>query len=322
MTDNQSSQPHELVEFLRAATDRVARDYELIQRRATDDPGTAGDQGEENWATLLRNWLPPMYPIVTKGRILARDGWASPQVDVLVLHPSYPVHLRDQKLYLAGGVVAAFECKITLRTEHIRRAVSTAAFIRRHLRPRRGTPYKELNSPLIYGLLAHSHSWKEEKSTPVKNIDDQLYQADLNTTQHPREMLDLLCVADLAIWFNLKNPWLGPALVPGWSDETSALYGPNGAALTSFEHFPFVPEQLERLFPPVGVLISLLLSRLAWEDPGMRNFAEYFNEVGHPHGFVTRRPKCWPAEIYSEPVRNVVTRYQSHSIWDEWSLFF
>jgi hypothetical protein len=35
----------------------MAEEYDRIQKRATEDPGTAGDQGEENWATLLRNWL-------------------------------------------------------------------------------------------------------------------------------------------------------------------------------------------------------------------------------------------------------------------------
>ena len=131
-------------------------------KRATEDPGTAGDQGEENWATLLRNWLPTYFHIVTKGRILCENGYASPQTDVLVLHPSYPKVLLDKKLYLAGGVAAAFECKTTLKASHVKEAVETAANIRKNLPKREGTPYKELNSNIIYGLLAHSHSWKND----------------------------------------------------------------------------------------------------------------------------------------------------------------
>ena len=84
-------------------------EYQRIRSRALEDPGTAGDQGEENWAELLRDWLPPTYKVVTKGRILSADGRASPQVDVLVLKDVYPDKLLNKKLYLAAGVAAVFE---------------------------------------------------------------------------------------------------------------------------------------------------------------------------------------------------------------------
>src|SRR5690348_14207781 len=92
----------------------ISQEYTRIQERVHEDPGTAGDQGEENWAAILRGWLPANYPVVTKGRIIDHDGKASPQVDVIVLSPFYPMSLRDKKLYFVGGVVAAFECKLTL----------------------------------------------------------------------------------------------------------------------------------------------------------------------------------------------------------------
>jgi hypothetical protein len=92
-------------------------------------------------------------------------------VDVLVLSPPYPKHLRDKKIYLAGGVEAAFECKITLKAEHITTATKNASTIRGLLPERTGTPYKELHSPIIYGLLAHSHSWKGSNSTPIERIE-------------------------------------------------------------------------------------------------------------------------------------------------------
>src|SRR5229473_5459551 len=92
---------NDLQDFMVAATQEMASEYRRIQKRTKDDPGTAGDQGEENWATLLRKWVPCHYHVVTKGRILGHTGHASPQVDVLVLHPSYPPHLLHTKLYLA-----------------------------------------------------------------------------------------------------------------------------------------------------------------------------------------------------------------------------
>jgi hypothetical protein len=123
------SKSHDLADFMQAVTEDIGREYERIQKRVGEDPGTAGDQGEENWASVLRNWLPQTYHVVTKGRILSFDGVAGPQIDILVLRPVYPRHLMDKKLYLAGGVAAAFECKLTLKPEHIKKAVENALSI-------------------------------------------------------------------------------------------------------------------------------------------------------------------------------------------------
>src|SRR5229473_1687089 len=100
---------HDIHDFVRKAQGDLQAEYLRIRRRATEDPGTAGDQGEENWATLLRSWLPQYFHVITKGRILTQDGYVSPQIDVLVLSPAYPEILLDKKIYLSGGVVAAFE---------------------------------------------------------------------------------------------------------------------------------------------------------------------------------------------------------------------
>jgi hypothetical protein len=147
---------HDIHDFIISSQKDIEKEYTRIQKRAVKDPGTAGDQGEENWATMLRAWLPSYFHIVTKGRILTESGYASPQIDVLVLTPSYPRILLDKKLYLAGGVAAAFECKTTLKAEHVQNTVKTSSEIRQNLPKRVGTPYKELNSTIIYGLLAHS----------------------------------------------------------------------------------------------------------------------------------------------------------------------
>jgi len=149
---------HDIHDFVSNSQRDLQAEYIRIQKRATEDPGTAGDQGEENWATLLRQWLPGYFHIVTKGRILADSGYTSPQVDVIVLHPSYPKILLDKKLYLSGGVAAVFECKITITASHVKEAVETSSILKRALPIRTGSPYKELHSGIIYGLLAHSHS--------------------------------------------------------------------------------------------------------------------------------------------------------------------
>ena len=65
---------HDLHDFLRQTGNDITEEYDRIQKRATEDPGTAGDPGEENWAELLRGWLPSTYKVVPKGRIISQDG--------------------------------------------------------------------------------------------------------------------------------------------------------------------------------------------------------------------------------------------------------
>lgn len=41
---------HDLHDFMRQISVEMASEYQRIRRRSVEDPGTAGDQGEENWA--------------------------------------------------------------------------------------------------------------------------------------------------------------------------------------------------------------------------------------------------------------------------------
>jgi hypothetical protein len=107
---------HDFFKLMSAVKESLNCAYLRIRARSKEDPGTAGDQAEEDWAEILRDWLPATYRIVTKGRMLFDDGSSSPQVDLLVLTPSYPRGLGNEKYVFAGGVIAAFECKLTLAT--------------------------------------------------------------------------------------------------------------------------------------------------------------------------------------------------------------
>jgi hypothetical protein len=200
-----------LRKFVDQVTSEMAAEYQRIRERARADPGTAGDEGEENWATLLREWLPSTYQVVTKGRILGADGAISRQVDVVVLKPGYPAKLAEKKTHIAEGVAAAFECKITLKADHLLKAATNAAAIKELTQAREGTPYRELTSPIVYGVLCHSHSWKGPTSVPYENITAALLAADGEAVKHPRQMLDVVCVADLGTWTPMKMAGMGPS---------------------------------------------------------------------------------------------------------------
>lgn len=313
---------HDLYDFMQQISTEMSAEYSRIQMRATEDPGTAGDQGEENWAELLRDWLPRTYEVVTKGRIISQNAVTSPQIDVLVLNGAYPKKLLNKKLYLAAGVAAASECKTTLKASHIAEAVESCAKIKQLYPIRTGTPFKELHAPLVYGLLAHSHSWKGETSTPEKNIESKLYEVDSVHVNHPRLQLDLLCVADLAAWTSSKVTFLGPLQVPDWTAMVP-MYGPNGSATTAYIGHTREHEQQVAQFTPIGVLVSYLSQKLAWENEALRDLADYYR-VANIAGSGKGRMRMWPGSIYSEEIRPRIEAgmLSNGKPWDEWSIGF
>jgi hypothetical protein len=313
---------HDLFEFIRQISIEMSAEYSRIQMRATEDPGTAGDQGEENWAELLRGWLPRTYEVVTKGRVISQDGVTGPQVDVVVLKGAYPKKLLNKKLYLAAGVAAAFECKTTLKASHISEAVENCVTIKRLYANRTGSPYKELHSPIVYGLLAHSHSWKRESSTPEENIEQTLREVDERKVTHPRLQLDLLCVADLAAWTSMIFTFVGPHQVRDWS-KLAPIFGPNGSARSGyFGHVGTGERQVEQ-FTPIGALISYVSRRLAWEDPWLRDLADYYR-MTKIEGSGKGPLRMWPSSIYSEAIRPRVEggTLSQDAHWDEWGYAF
>jgi hypothetical protein len=307
---------HALSTFIGQVSDEMASEYERIRNRATEDPGTAGDEGEQNWAALLREWLPAHYHVVTKGRILGITGDASPQLDVVVLSPAYPPKLLERKLYLADGVVAAFECKLTLRKHHIRKSVETAKRLRYLMKWREGTPYQELYSPLIYGLLSHSHSWTR---APRSAVTQNLVAADLECVEHPKEMIDLICVADLGTWHPIKMA----GILPAWGATADSMRGrfgmpTEGGVLTSYAE-PNDP--IERKASPIGTMLGELIRRIAWEDGDVRPVADYFRYamVGAAQG----HSRAWPLDVYREQTRaDLESRLVDDVPWSEWSVVF
>ena len=173
----------------------MSAEYERMRKLAKQDPGTSGDQGEENWAELLSRWLPGTFHVVTKGRIISSYGKTSRQMDVLVLSPSYPRGLLSNKLYIAAGVLAAFECKRTLRRENIQRAVHTGVELSRMVRSDYFAPHS-----ILYGLLAHSHQIPSSRRSPVTVVSDILWQEHETEVHDPHECLDFICVPDLGAW--------------------------------------------------------------------------------------------------------------------------
>jgi hypothetical protein len=52
---------HDIHDFIASSQRAIEDEYARIQKRAAEDPGTAGDQGEENWKALFESWLPSYF---------------------------------------------------------------------------------------------------------------------------------------------------------------------------------------------------------------------------------------------------------------------
>jgi hypothetical protein len=322
---------HELEEFLRQDQDGLASEYRRIFARSMEDPGTAGDEGEENWADLLRHWLPADYHVVTKGRILFTDKSASPQIDVLVLRRGYPERLlsKNTKLYLSSGVLAAFECKNTLKAEHIETAAETAALVKGKANRRLGTPRDELKSPPYFGILAHSHSWKAPASKPRDNIDSTVWAIlDRTPAPHPSQLIDAVCVADLGTW------------TVGYHIECLKFYEPefqklrlargarpDGQVIASY--YRFTPEMFGEEHNianpnPIAVFIDSLLKELAWGDPDLRPIADYFRLAGMGGSAGSLGRSYGLAEVFSPSVQQRLDATPPttgpESFWDPWAM--
>jgi uncharacterized protein DUF6602 len=318
MTTRKAVEPqHDLVAFLRAIESQIAAEYVRIRARAKSDPGTAGDQSEENWATLLRNWLPATYPVVTKGRLINEYGDVTPQLDVVVLRPDYPLHLRDKKMFLSGGVVAVFECKLTLKKTHLAKAVETCKIVKNLTDNYKKTPFRELQRPILYGILAHSHAFAKGEHGAAFAILDAVEGASFALAKQPHELIDVITVAD-AVSLTLSK-WL--ALAPH-RDRDEKEYFPDGDKEGGVATCYFARHNYEDLPFSRGVVLGSLIGHvtyvLACENQSLRPYANYLLANAAFAGGIGR-PVGWTPDALSHETRaRIVKNGYSPEEWSEW----
>jgi len=307
---------HDLHAFMAQVTATMAAEYERIYAKTAEDPGTAGDEGEENWAMLLRDWLPPTYHVATKGRLIGSDGRMSKQIDVLVLKPFYPPKLREKKVWLANGVAAAFECKTTLRASHIRESANRCRDMKALFARRTGSPQRELRSPLVYGILAHSHAWKAADSDPRENVTDALWKT-VEAAAHPTDMIDLICLADVGCWSEAHMPIYQANMQPKAAEHLRSTFGGTWGPISTMVS---AAAGDSKVFQPTGGMLAYLTQRLAWNDPSIRDLADYYRMAGL-WGYGYGAMRYWPQSVLSDEVRRgiEVGHLRQHGDWEEWS---
>lgn len=289
---------HDLHFFMNQLSKKMKLEYERIRQHSSQDPGTAGDEGESDWAELLQGWLPPHYKVVTKGQLIDINGALSPQVDIIVLKPNYPPFLYDKKKYLLSGVLAVFECKLRLRKNDINKFFKNSLHIKSMSRKRIGTAYKELFSQPLYGLLCHTSDW----TNPIEIVNNHIREADKKYITHPRETPDIICIADAAVWTTSKSPNNAWYSDEAREDSEGNIIGVPSTAYMCNSESSFFGEKQEN-FNAIGFLFTALYLKLSLEDKAFTDMAHYFFNIGF--SWASSGPsRNWSFDVFSDEVIN------------------
>ncbi|MBN2412419.1 hypothetical protein JXQ31_12080 [candidate division KSB1 bacterium] len=323
---------HEYYDLMEHLEKSLSDDWNRIQKWVKQDPGTAGDQAELNWASILTNWLPANYHIVTKGRIINAAKKMSPQIDILVLHPFYPKALRDKKLYFSAGVAAAFECKLTLTRTELRKAINNSFEIKNLFETQNGSPFEELHQPILYGILAHSHDLKSKGEQLINSVFKRIVELTVESLHdidkknyylnHPRMMTDLVSIADLGTFKLQKSLFIGQGknielmkkLINNTNDDCVATYYG-------------VYKKLESTFQGTGIVLGSLINEIvkyfAYRNTSLRSFSEYLNSIYINLITISCNSIKWPKDVLSNSVlKKLDNKGYIEDSWSEWNDLF
>lgn len=233
-----------------------------------------------------------------------------------MLTPSYPRGLSNEKYVFAGGVVAAFECKLTLRLSVIKRAFETACAIKRKALARFGSPYDELNRPPVFGLLAHSQSLKKGK----RGLD--LYEAAeryaAECSDHPRELLDLICVADTAVVTLGKHVLIGKNLSKEELEELESIDTKAAVVAMYVVQDEDKRLDLDRSGAILAGLVYELTYRIAFEDTTIRPWADHLSNLGF-YGGIGRPLYCSETVLSATIWQRLRKEGGSQERWSKWN---
>jgi len=137
-------------------------------------------------------------------------------------------------------------------------------------------------------------------------IEKAIWEYNKKYITHPREIPDIICVADLGVWKSQKM------IVPNY-DNVKGLKG-------NFVMSGYVAsDNKEEFFTPVGVCVFDLLQNIAWRYSSVRDIVTYMRKLnifGNARGYA--RP--WEWAILSEETRKNIYKLKNGGFLDEWSM--
>jgi hypothetical protein len=315
MTDSPS---HEHYEWLAEVATEIERDYMKsrveLERRGTAATQEVGHRSESAWGRVFREWLPPTYLIGYRKYLLLETGdtLKTRETDLVVFHPSYPKSLRDRTTVLASGVAAAFSTKRTLDRAGLEEAITASHLLHRGMKKRAATLRDDVVPSVFYGLLAHSHSWKSQRSEVEKKISAILREHEVNS--RPREGIDLVCIADLNCWSRITTTITHAV---SQSVQTNQRVAVAPAVNTGLGHSESISEDSKEIvLPPISVLITELLGKLATNDPSSRPIADGLRVTG-TSGSGRADMISWPLHEVLDPCvqQHLDSRWDTDEDW-------
>lgn len=264
----------------------VQREYARIQAELAGQAKEiqhSGHRGEAVWVDVLKNWLPDHYHIGTRKYLLLErevNGLSrSGEIDIVIFHPSYPRALRDKPDVMISGVLAAFSVKLTLKRTDLEDALTQATLLHRGIIPRRDLLIGDVVSPLIFGVLTQSHNLG---SRPEEMIDNVLKDG-RRRVDHPRDDLDIVCIADLNCWARSIA-----AVTETTIDEIRDWWfkGDGRSAQQA---------------PPLAMLMEALWRKLGNRDSTLKAIADGFLHTGTPGMTVGVTGNKWPISTLISP---------------------
>ena len=101
------------------------------------------------------------------------------------------------------------------------------------------------------------------------------------------------------------------------------MFGENGSAVSYQLKHMLSYENQNAHFTPIGAFISNLIRRIAWENSGLRDLADYYR-LAKLDGTGEGDGRRWPSSIYSDEIRSRVEAgiLSNGKVWDEWSIAF
>lgn len=174
--------------------EEIRLDYRDAQAAHQEDIQRSGHQGEATWANLLTKWLPSNYEIGLRKYIIGHDDTVQQfETDIVVFEPSYPQHLRKKAQIHSAGIAAAFSVKLTARNQHFDEIAGWSKSLAKLSQSDLTTVEGQLLPGFPTGFLAHSHALGK---FPLQKLASGVRAAG-QVAEHPRELLDLACIADL-----------------------------------------------------------------------------------------------------------------------------
>lgn len=274
----------ELSNQLAVVAAKVANDYRDAQEAARGgDIQLAGHDGEGTWRRILSEWLPG-FPVKSR-RYIVGPGGRSQEIDLVLLRPDYPTPLIEESTVLASGVVAAFECKLTLKRPHIAQAIALKAQLTKVAGDATSIE-GALRGPIPLALLSHSADSFFQKPDFSGHLTDE-YEFQSASIDRPSDELDALLVADRAFFSTMRMTLSPKTFDPLELLPSSAFTQHNsGKGLAG---------------TPILQFLMWLQRRVSADGQSpLHSFSSEFGVFG-----ADGHPKYWPMEIYPEHHRDV-----------------